>query len=181
MLMAPAFPLFYADTLELSHESISHARFVFMAIGVAGSSYLWRKSLEKKSLNEIMPWITIGFGLFPIFLLLAYFDPAYLSLAFLLYGIAQGGSHLIWGLSGTILSGEKNSAPFTAMNILFQGIRGIIFPLLGGVLCNLVGPVPVMIIGSMICFCGMAIMFRNALRYRLNKGNRNSDIAPVEN
>lgn len=169
MLMLPALPLYYADTLVLSHENISHARFIFMAIGVTGSSFLWKRSLEKRSINEMMPWITIGFGLFPLLLLLAYFDQAYLSLAFLMYGIAQGGSHLIWNLSGMILSKEQNSAPFTSMNILFQGIRGIIFPLLGGVLCQYMGAIPVLILGSLICFWGVFVMFKNALQYRLKR------------
>ncbi|MBI3211328.1 MAG: hypothetical protein HYZ47_01405, partial [Simkania negevensis] len=164
MLMGPALSIFYVDTLQLNHEEISNARFLFMTIGVILSSFLWRKSLEKMSLNQIMPLITIGFGLFPLLILAAYLSPIYLNLAFLMYGIAQAGSHLIWHLSGTIFSQDKNSTPFTSVNILLQGLRGMVAPLLGGVLCTFFGPVHVLILGSLLCFWGVWIMLRYALK-----------------
>ncbi len=161
MFMAPALALFYADNLKLSHESICTARFGFMTLGVVVSSFLWKQGMEKFSLNRLMPWITIGFGLFPVVLLFTYFHPHFLNFAFLLYGIAQAGSHLVWNLSGTIFSQDKDSMPFTALNILTQGVRGMIVPLLGGILSSFLGAFPVLILGSLICFYGVFVMFKN--------------------
>ncbi|MFI5334962.1 MAG: hypothetical protein ACHQT8_07385, partial [Chlamydiales bacterium] len=75
-------------------------------------------------------------------------------LAHLIYGIAQGGSHLVWHLSGTIFAGEENSTPFTTVNVLMIGLRGAVGPLLGGLLCHSVGPIPVLLIGAMIGLFG---------------------------
>lgn len=168
MLIGPALSIFYVDILNLTHMEITEGRFIYMTIGVAGSSFIWRKILRKLPLNRIMPWILLGFGVFPLLVLLAYSYHMYLNLAFLIYGIAQSGSHLIWNLSGTIFSLEKDSSPYTAVNILTQGLRGIIAPLLGGAICSLFGAMPVLFLGSILCFYGVWFMNRKLLKVRLN-------------
>lgn len=161
MFMAPALPLFYADSLALSHETISTARFLFMAIGVAASSFFWRVFLERRSVNQLMPWVTLGFALFPLLLLLATYQLACLNTAFFVYGVAQAGSHLIWHLSGTIFSKNQDSSPFTALNILLQGVRGLVAPFLGGLICSFFGAVPVLLIGSLGSIYGIFVMCKN--------------------
>lgn len=154
MLMAPALSVYYADTLALTHTNITTARFIFMAIGVAGSSLLWKKGLSLAPLSKLMRWVLCGFGLFPIALLLATIDLWFLYLAFLIYGVAQAGSHLIWNLSGTFFAGDHDSSPYTRVNILMLGLRGAVMPLIGGVLCDLLGPIPVLFTGMFLCFYG---------------------------
>jgi ABC-type polysaccharide/polyol phosphate export permease len=77
------------------------------------------------------------------------------------YGIAQAGSHLIWNLSSGYFSKDQDSTPYTALNILLQGIRGCFAPLLGGLMTQLMGPLIVLITGAMIAFFGMVVMIRN--------------------
>ncbi len=155
MLMAPALSIYYADTLALSHTNITTARFIFMALGVAGSSLLWKKGLSHVPLLKLTSWVLVGFGLFPIALLLATADVWFLYLAFLIYGVAQAGSHLIWNLSGTLFSADQDSSPYTRVNILMLGLRGAIMPLLGGLLCYLCGPIPILLLGMILCFSGV--------------------------
>jgi MFS family permease len=160
MLMAPALSTYYVDFLKLSHTNITTARFVFMAIGVAGSSLLWKRGFSIFPLLKLTQWVLFGFGLFPIALLLATVDLWFLYLAFFIYGIAQAGSHLIWNLSGTFFAAEQDSSPYTRANILMLGLRGIVMPLIGGLLCEWIGPVPILVFGMLLCFYGTRYLFK---------------------
>ena len=66
MLMAPALSAYYVDTLALSHTNITTARFIFMAIGVAGSSLLWKKGLSHVPLLKLTLWVFLGSDYFPL-------------------------------------------------------------------------------------------------------------------
>lgn len=160
MLMAPALASYYADTLDLSYSNITTARFIFMAIGVAGSTVFWRRGLSSVPLLRLTWWVLIGFGAFPLALLFAQLHLFFLYFAFFLYGVAQAGSHLIWNLSGTLFAGDKDSAPYTRTNILMLGIRGAFVPLTGGILADVLGPVPVLILGTGLCFYGAFLLLK---------------------
>ena len=160
MLMAPALSSYYVDTLDLSHSHITIARFIFMAIGVASTSLLWKKGLNDIPLLKLTLWVLLGFGLFPVVLLLAKIDLGFLYFAFFVYGIAQAGSHLIWNLSGTFFSGDQDSSPYTRVNILMLGLRGVIMPFIGGLLCDLFGPSVVLVLGVLLCLYGAWYLYR---------------------
>jgi MFS family permease len=168
MLMSPALSKYYAQTLSLSHTDMAVARFVFMALGVAVASYWWRKSLSKISTLQLTLWILIGFGVFPLVLLLAQYHLSFLYLGFLVYGIAQAGSHLLWNLSGTLFCAEQDSSPYTRVSLLMGGVRGAVFPLLGGLLCDMFGQVTVLVLGMAMCFIGA---------FAMNQKLKNSSLA----
>ena len=100
----------------------------------------------------------LRFWLFPLILLLSKFSLLWLNLSLLFYGITQGGSHLIWHLSGSFFAGKDNSAQFSTVNVLTVGIRGVIAPLTGCILCKLLGPITVLLLGSICCFYGFFVM-----------------------
>ena len=155
MLIAPALAIYYADVLSLTHENITVARYIFMGCGVVLSSFIWRKAIGSISIHKLSSYILIGFGLFPLFLLLSYYQLNLLYFSFLCYGIAQAGSHLVWHLSGTLFAkSHEDSSLFSTVNILAVGLRGAIFPMLGAFLCHLAGPFVVLILGMLICFFG---------------------------
>lgn len=161
MLMTPSLSLFYADYLKLAHSQVITGRSIFMGIGIVLSSYFWRKSLSSsttKTIPLLSLKILIGFGLFPLTLLLSPLGMEWFYLSFLFYGVAQAGSHLLWNLSGTIFSDKEDSSPFSRVNILMVGLRGIVAPLLGGMLCKLLGPTPVLLLGAFICLSGAYYM-----------------------
>jgi MFS family permease len=161
MLMAPALSTYYADVLALSYTNMTTARFIFMAIGVASSSLLWKKGFSLVPLLKLTQWVLVGFGLFPIALLFASVDLWFLYLAFFIYGVAQAGSHLIWNLSGTFFAADnQNSSSYTRVNILMLGLRGAIMPLIGGLLCELVGPIPILVTGMLLCFYGTRYLYK---------------------
>ncbi len=165
MLISPALNVFYASTLSLSHSNMTIARFVFMAFGVMGSSLIWKRGLQTLQIHKLTALVLVGFCLFPLLLLFSQYDLSFLYLAFLVYGVAQAGSHLIWNLSGTLFAGEENSAKYTAANVLTIGIRGLVGPALGGVLCASVGPVPVLVLGIWMGLVGVFYLFRVGRAY----------------
>ncbi len=158
MLIAPALPLLYVDRLKLDHSQVATGRSILMGIGVVVSSYFWKKSLSKTPIPILTTRILIGFSLFPILLLLSGLHMGWFYSAFLFYGIAQAGSHLLWNLSGTLFSEEEDSSQFSRVNILMVGLRGIIAPALGGLLCRLFGPATLLAFGSVLCLFGAFYM-----------------------
>lgn len=154
MLISPVRSIFLADVLPVSIADVTTARCIFVGVGMAGSSLIWKKALEIYGIHRLTAWILIGFGFYPLFLLLASIHLSWFYLAHLVYGIAQGGSHLVWHLSGTIFAGDQNSTPFTTMNMLMVGLRGAVGPLLGGLFCYVAGPIPVLVSGAIIALSG---------------------------
>lgn len=158
MLIQPALALFYVDHLALSHDQITIARYIWMGFGVVASSFLWRRALNAIPIHQFTAIIIFGFSFFPLFLLLAPRNLFWVNIAFLFYGIAQAGSHLLWTLSGTLFAKDEDSSKFTGVNIFMVGLRGLIGPVLGGILCGIVGPVPVLLAGACICIGGTVYM-----------------------
>lgn len=159
MLAMPALALFYADDLNLSHAELTLARFVFMGVGFVLLSPLWAKAMQKYNINFLLGLVCIGFALFPLFVLFGLFNKSWIYIAFLCYGITQAGSHLIWNLSGPTFAKEEDSSKYTSINVLAVGIRGLIAPFLGGLFCELFGPITVFIISMCMCALGTILMF----------------------
>jgi len=160
MLISPVKAIFSADLLSVSLADATIARYVYVGLGMAGSTLIWRKGLELFGIHRLATMILAGFGLYPLILLLSLYHPSWFYLAHLVYGIAQGGSHLVWHLSGTIFAKEENSTPFTTTNVLMIGLRGAVGPLLGGFLCEFLGPMPVLAVGSAIALSGAWLLER---------------------
>jgi MFS family permease len=160
MLALPALAIFFVDHLQLSHTEMTLGRYVFMGLGYVLFSPFWAKAFGKFSIHFLTAIACIGFGLYPLFCMLALFNHFLFFFALFLYGITQAGSHLIWNLSGTIFAKEKESSPFSAMNVLTIGIRGLFAPLLGGLLCQYFPNSLVLFLAAFICFIGSWLMFK---------------------
>jgi predicted MFS family arabinose efflux permease len=158
MFMSPALILFYVDILHLNHSAVAISRLILMGFGFIIVSSIWRRSLSKYSIEKLTSILCFGFGLFPLITICAQSSILWLYAAFFLYGITQAGSHLIWHLSGLFFAGKENSYNYTTVNILAVGLRGLIAPLIGGILCNFFGPIFVLLLGSLCCFYGCFIM-----------------------
>lgn len=174
MFITPAMTIYYADTLHLTHDNVVIARYIWMGIGAIFSSFLWKSGLSKFSLNRITACIIFGFSLFTCTLLLAKTNILWFNIAFLIYGIAQAGSHLVWNLSGTLFAKDEDSSKFSGVNILMVGVRGVIAPVLGGIFCGFFTPSIILIIGVVICLLGVALMLlyhphKTSIRFRTHQ------------
>lgn len=158
MLMSSSLSFYYANVLALSHTQVTVARFVWMAIGVMCTSFFWKKGLERVHINLLSKWILLGFGVFALAMLCAQKYLVFFFVAFLFYGAAQSGSHLVWNLSGPIFAKGDASIPYTKANILMVGIRGLLIPVLGGILATTLGAQMVIVMGLMLCFTGALVL-----------------------
>ena len=155
MLITPSLALFCADILQLPHSTMVAGRSILMGIGIVASTALWKSALSQKPVIQLTQWILIGFALYPLALVLSHFHIGWFYIAFILYGIAQAGSHILWNLSGTLFVENADSSAFSRVNILMIGLRGLIAPALGGILCTFLGPEKTLLIGAAICSCGI--------------------------
>lgn len=158
MLIATALPLFFVDVLQLSHTNFATARSVCMGLGFAFSSALWARALSRFSIPRITAAICLGFAIFPLLLVLAPQSLTWLYLAYIVYGVTQGGSHIVWHLSGPLFAKNGDSSTFSGVNVVMVGIRGLIAPLASNVLCVFFGPQNVLLLGAFICLSGMLFM-----------------------
>lgn len=160
MLIAPSLSIFYVDYLQLNHSDIVAGRSILMGIGIVLSSFIWRRLLSKTPIAQLTQWILFGFALYPFSLLLTHFHMFWFYFSFFLYGIAQAGSHLLWNLSGTMFADDHDSSPYTRVNILMVGLRGAVAPALGGLICSVAGPMPMLVIGMTLSLGGVCFMRR---------------------
>jgi len=140
--------------LHLSYIDLAIALSICKGLGFVFSSSFWAKAMQRYSITRLACGVFICTGLFPLFLLLSPFSLFWLYLAYVLYGIAQGGSHLIWHLSGPIFSEKEDSSQFSGVNVMMVGIRGAVAHPLGGLLSGLLGPLGVLGLGVVFCFYG---------------------------
>jgi len=151
MLVQPAIALYLADTINISFTEWGIATTVCKGIFIALSSPVWSRLMNKYSIFTLSSWVFVLVGFLPFFLLFSSFSIAWVYLAYLFYGIAQGGSHLIWHLSGPSFSGEEDSSIYSGVNVMMVGVRGAVAPALGGLLCVYLGPLAVLAMGALLC------------------------------
>ncbi|PIS01581.1 MAG: MFS transporter [Chlamydiae bacterium CG10_big_fil_rev_8_21_14_0_10_35_9] len=165
MMIQPALPLFFKDTLQLTYTDIAIALSIYKSLGFVISSPIWGRLLNRFWINQISSWVFILTGLFSIFMLFSPISRFWLYFSYFLYGIAQGGSHLIWNLSGPIFSGNDHSAKYSRVNIVMVGIRGAFAPLIGGAMCVALTPFSVLITGGGLClYSGYWMLKQRALK-----------------
>ncbi|MBN1914797.1 MAG: MFS transporter [Parachlamydiales bacterium] len=157
MFILPAIPLFkkYA---HLSYLDLALSLALFKGTGFVLFSPLWRRGLNRLPLPLLSSIVFFIAGIFPFCLSLSYYYTSAFFLAYFLYGIAQGGSSLVWHLSGPIFAAEEESSQYSRINVLVIAVRGMIAPLLGGFLCDRINPLFVFILGSLFCLSGSVIM-----------------------
>ncbi|MBX7067455.1 MAG: MFS transporter [Parachlamydiales bacterium] len=152
MLIQPAIPLFAVDVLGISHLEMVGAVSIAKGLGFALSSPLWAKWIDRVHVYKMASLVFATIGLLPILLSFSVWSVAWLYIAYFWYGVGQGGSHLVWNMSGPIFAGKDESSRYTGVNVAMAGLRGAVAPPLGGWLAVACGPVQVLIIGGALCF-----------------------------
>lgn len=152
MLIQPALPIFAVDDLKVSYLEMGAALSVAKGLGFALSSPFWSRWMDRIAIDRLASFVFFTVALFPIFLGLSLYSVWWLYVAHFLYGVGQGGSHLVWNMSGPIFSGNENSARYTNVNLVLVGIRGAIAPPLGGFLAVWLGSMAVLLFGGVLCF-----------------------------
>jgi MFS family permease len=152
MLIQPAIPLFAVDILGVSYLEMAAAISIAKGLGFTLSSPLWASWINRIHVFKMASFVFLSIGLFTILLSFSVWNVAWLYIAYFWYGVGQGGSHLVWNMSGPIFSGEDDSSRYTGVNVVMAGLRGAVAPPFGGYLSVYLGPVQVLIMGGALCF-----------------------------
>ncbi|MGK5594139.1 MAG: MFS transporter [Parachlamydiaceae bacterium] len=152
MIMQPALPVFFVDTLKLSYVEMSFALAICKGVGVTLASPLWTKLFSRTSIYTFCGFVTLLATGFPLLLLAAPYNLALLFMAYIFYGVMQAGSEMGWHMSGLSFAREKESSAFSTINVLTVGIRGCIVPALGAIIWAASSSIEVMLLGGLFCF-----------------------------
>lgn len=158
MMAMAVIPIYAVDVLDISYKELITALLVCQGFGYVLTSRVWGHQLNLVPIFKLMACVIFCFILFGVFILFASVYSQCLYIAYFIYGIAQAGSRLCWNLSGPIFSKEKNSTVYSSVNILTVGVRGLIAPLLGGVLCATLSAYFVLLIFIGVSFIAMLLM-----------------------
>lgn len=151
MIFQPALPAFFVDRLNLSYVTMGIAITLCKGIGFAGGSPLWIRSIRRFNPFYFGAIISTLAALFTLILLASEWHSIFLYLAYLLYGFMQSGNELSWNLSGPLFSKESDSSPFSRVNIIAVGIRGLFIPALGAFILSQFGSFFVILSGGVLC------------------------------
>ncbi len=148
----PVLPKYFNTNLGLSYTELTLAFSFCKGIAYLTSCPIWTQFTSKITLYRLNALMNIFTCLFFAGLLLASFNTEWLYFGYLCYGIMQGGCQLTWNLSGPIFSKQKDSAPYSSLNLFIVGIRGCICPFLGTLLFTYGGAIPLFITAFSVCF-----------------------------
>ncbi len=166
MIFQPVLPRYLNDVLHLSYSDVLTAIGALKGIGFALSSPLWVKFFNRSRIFVLCSFVTLAATIFPLLLIFAHSSSSIIYIAYLAYGVMQGGSELSWKMSGPVFSKEEDSAPYSSVNILAVGVRGIIFPYLGSFLLLKSGsPTFVLLCGMVLCLFATLSLSLNGRTY----------------
>lgn len=151
IIMQPALPVFFMDGLHLTYTELAVALTLCKGIGFAAASPTWAKMLSKVDMYRFNSWVTLLAFLFPLCLIAAQLNLAWLYVGYLLYGIMQGGSEMSWNLSGPIFAKDDDSSVYSSVNVLTVGLRGCFVPAIGSLLAYPLHATGVMLLGGGLC------------------------------
>ncbi|MBF8262438.1 MAG: transporter [Parachlamydiales bacterium] len=159
MLIQPALPLFAVDELGISYTQMAAAISIAKGLGYVASSPLWGRWIDQHPIHRLASGVFLTIALFPVMLAMAQWQIFWLYAAYFLYGVGQGGSHLVWNMSGPHFAGKDESARYTGVNVAMAGLRGAVGPPLGGWMSVVWGALPVLGIGAVLClWSGLRIL-----------------------
>ncbi len=152
--------------LDISYYALFICRTFLKGLGIIGTSDIWASRLHRESILRCSYLVAWGFIAYNVLLMSASFSLVSVFAAYCIYGIAQSGSHLVWNLSGPLLSGKDSSHQYTAVNILAVGVRGCIAPLLGCISLTWMGVIPTLFFGIIIMFFGARYLVIHTADYK---------------
>lgn len=151
LVVLPILPAFYEDVLQLSYTELALAVTLCKGVGFALTSSLWAKWIHKVGIYRFIGTVTCVACLFPLCLIGAQFNLAWVYIGHIIYGIMLAGSELSWSMSGPIFAKHEDSSVFTNVNLVTVGIRGCFVPAIGSFLYYGTGPMPVMVLAATLC------------------------------
>ncbi len=165
MVMQPALYIFFDETLGLTYLEYAVAISLCKGISYAAASPLWAKWMNRVDIFRFSSAVTTLACFFPLLVISATLNLKWLFVAYMLYGIMQAGSELSWNMSGPAFSKDEDSSIYTSVNVVTVGIRGMIFPAMGSLLCSATSSALVMIFGCASMLLATTLLSSYSLKY----------------
>lgn len=158
MLMQPALPAYFVDTLKLSYTEMAVALTLCKGIGFTVTSPLWTRYMNKMNIFRLSSLPPLCICAFAICLAAATYNVYWVYAAYLFYGFMQAGSEMTWHLSGPTFAGQEDSSVYSSVNVLAVGVRGSIIPPLGSLINMFTNPLTVIGLGGFACWAAHRYM-----------------------
>jgi hypothetical protein len=131
------FPIVQVDQFHLSYASVGLLSLANSLTWMVSSVALGAL-LDRKGALPVMLVANIAQALMPICYFMAS-DVTLVAVAFVLGGVAMAGGDLAWLNVVLLFSGPDRVPDYSALHMLLLGVRGVIGPILGAILLNVVG------------------------------------------
>jgi F0F1-type ATP synthase assembly protein I len=157
MMALPVIPSFLKGH-PFSFATLATSTTAIKEIGMILTTPLWGYLMRRFRYENLS---TAVFTLVAMYLfLLLNIEAAYqmLIISFLIYGIAQAGSHMIWSLSGPYFSKEDDSSRYSMVNVFMVGVRGLVMPPTGALLSHFFGGEIAIFTGAIFCLLGAILI-----------------------
>lgn len=151
MIIQPALPVFFVDGLHLSYTEMGMAITLCKGISFACSSPLWVRWIQRVDLFRFGAIIGGLAALFPFLLLAAQDHILWLYFAYMTYGLMQAGNEMSWNLSGPMFAKKEDSSPFSSVNVIAVGVRGLFIPSIGAFCLAQFGSPAVIVLSGVLC------------------------------
>lgn len=130
LMLQPIIPIFLVDNIGANYSQIATARSVINPLIFITLSPLFGRFLDKANPFQFSAFFYICLTTFPLMLFLSY-SMITVYLAYVLFGIAMTGIHLVWNLGAIYFSGDRDSSAYMGVHSAMAGLRGIIAPSIG--------------------------------------------------
>lgn len=181
IMMQPIIPIYMVDKLQLSYTNNFLAKGVLSQIGM-----LFLAPLLGRLHDKMHPFLYIAYSFallmaFPLLFVLSSIwagesaiAVVIVFLAYTIFGLAMTGVNMAWNMSSIYFAGKQDAAMYQSVHVTLTGIRGLIAPVLGFALLNIMGINSVFIVAA--GFLGVA-SYMSLRDYRRFK-HRVAEIVP---
>lgn len=163
MLVRPVYPIFMVDDLGITHIQMAMAIAASKGLGYVASSSFWSRAMERMPIHRVASMVSVAFALFPLLMIASKWALVWFYAAWFLYGVGQGGSHLVWSMSGPHFSEKEESSRYTGVGVVLAGLRGAVGPPLGTCLLGVWGAL------STFAFSGLLFLGSGLYLFRSSK------------
>lgn len=157
--MQSVLPIYFKESLNLSYTQLTLAFSFCKGISFLASSPFWAKYANRMSLFLLNCAVNLLSCLFIAFILTSKFYLGWLYIAYLMYGAMQSGCEISYTVSGPVFSREKESTPYSNLNLILVGLRGFLSPILGQVIFINYGSFSVFFTAFVLCLASLIYAF----------------------
>ena len=163
-IQTPAHPLLLVDVLQVSASQVGVIAAVAAVATLVGSAY-WGGLVDRRSSLEALRVMYLVGAATPLIYFIAW-SPWVLVASAVTDSIVGIGLELVWMIAVIDVAGPTRTAQYVAIGATLTGVRGVVGPLVGGLLIYSSGVHTVYLVAAILTFSGAWLVGRE-LRIRV--------------